>query len=343
MSAPQIVDSLFTPQQLALEIEWLGIRDMFFGLNQEFQYIPGAIDLAAACEHPEARWLTTALAGKGVETRKQARVVFLGMGENDRALCFVHAGMEHDDLPRMRRSADLGYALAQGLMAWQTKGEDRFNYAKAAALQGERLGFFWLGKCFNDGEGCEKNLSKAKENFVIAAELGEKDAMHDLFSLLESSDSLRWRWKGRAARLRDSISFMRLAYEEVLDCVDPIDTMSSCWNAATIFEIGRAFCGHIDIEKETIFGETWRFDCLIIPANVAVEFYKEQLVACRRAVDEWSLFGIRSGVVKDIRVFIGKMIWDARHLSLFKLDLLGMYKREREKEAKRTKKTGEIK
>ena len=57
----------------------------------------------------------------------------------------------------------------------------------------------------------------------------------------------------------------------------------------------------------------------VIPPAIqnAVSFYKSQLSACRGAVDTWSHVGIRFGVVKDIRVFIGKMIWETRDLALF--------------------------
>jgi hypothetical protein len=62
------------------------------------------------------------------------------------------------------------------------------------------------------------------------------------------------------------------------------------------------------VEKRTIFGDD---DDFVGPANSSISFYKSQLSACRRAIDVWSLVGIRCGVVKDIRVLVGKMIWDS--------------------------------
>jgi TPR repeat protein len=44
-----------------------------------------------------------------------------------------------------------------------------------------------------DGKGCEKNLDKAKENFLQASELGDFAAMHWLGDLFEESHPQRWR------------------------------------------------------------------------------------------------------------------------------------------------------
>jgi hypothetical protein len=48
------------------------------------------------------------------------------------------------------------------------------------------------------------------------------------------------------------------------------------------------------------------------PANQALRFYEFQLQSYRKAVDRWTIVGLRNRVVKDIRNMIGKMIWDAR-------------------------------
>ncbi len=102
----------------------------------------------------------------------------------------------------LRRSAELGFAFAQVWMAGRTRGEEKFKFAQLAAAQGERDGFYWLRWCFRDGQGCEKDLDKAKENFLLASELGFVWAMRWLGEFLCKSDPQRWRWWGRAATLR---------------------------------------------------------------------------------------------------------------------------------------------
>ena len=93
--------------------------------------------------------------------------------------------------------------------------------------------------------------------------------------------------------------------------------MTSLSAAPIAKRFGKALRGHVSVEDRTIFVECFVFDDLIGPAITAISFYKAQLSACRRAVDAWSHVGLRFNVVKDIRVLIGKMIWETRDLALF--------------------------
>jgi hypothetical protein len=99
---------------------------------------------------------------------------------------------------------------------------------------------------------------------------------------------------------------------------DSVETLNSgSGNGAVVFQIGRMLNGNVDVEKEEKFGKN---HCLIGPANSAISFYESQLTSCGRAVDAWSHVGIRCGVVKDIRVLIGKLVWESRDLALYKFD-----------------------
>jgi hypothetical protein len=55
------------------------------------------------------------------------------------------------------------------------------------------------------------------------------------------------------------------------------------------------------------------------PANQALHFYEFQLQSYRKAVDSWTIIGLRNKVVKDIRKMIGKMIWDTREDAAYSL------------------------
>lgn len=152
---------------LATFLEWYKIRDLFFGNDFVSQNIPLALELAASCQHPDARWLTEACAGKVVTTKEDVKRVFSALGQNDaRALCFKWVLADRRDLTPLRRSAELGFAFAQALLADRTRGEKMFKFARLAAVQGERDGFHWLGGCFRTGFGCEKNSEQAKKKFV---------------------------------------------------------------------------------------------------------------------------------------------------------------------------------
>jgi hypothetical protein len=136
-------------------LEWYKIRDTFFGVNHVSQSIPLALMMSACCDHPDARWLSEACAGKDVKTVEDSKRVFSSFGRNDaRALCFLWCcgGM---DLTSLRRSAELGFAFAQAFLAEKEGSKDEmFKFAQLSAAQGERDGFYVLGLCFKNGDAC---------------------------------------------------------------------------------------------------------------------------------------------------------------------------------------------
>jgi hypothetical protein len=301
---------------LATLLEWYKIRDSFFGENYVSQNIPLALELASACQHPDAQWLVEACDGKDVSTRVDAKRFFSALGQNDaRALCFAWLCLdyeEQEDLAPLRRSAELGFAFAQALLARETRGEERFKFAQLAAAQGERDGFFFLGVCFRDAEGCVEDLDKAKENFLLASELGDVFAMCPFGDLLDGLDSQRWQWWGRAAAFGAIRSFL-FAFEDQVELCN-----SGAGSAAVMFAIGEALQEHIDDGARTIFNEYRRFDSLIGPAKQAIAFYEAQIKATKDAMRAWTLVGIKLKVVKDVRKLIARLIWDSREEALYK-------------------------
>jgi TPR repeat protein len=301
---------------LATLLEWYKIRDTFFGDSDVPQNIPLALQLAASCAHPDARWLIEACAGKDVTTKQDAKRVFSALGQNDAcALCFAWLcsdDEEQDDLAPLRRSAELGFAFAQASMAKRMVGEEIFTFAQLAAAQGEREGFSLLGWCFCDGEGCEKDLDKAKENFLLASELGHVWAMNQLGWLFDESDPQRWRWWGRAAALGDSRWFLQNFARQVELFI------SGSSSGAVMFAIGQALQGHLNEEARRIFNNVHKVDSWIGPAKQAIAFYEAQIKASRDAMRAWTLVGIKLKVVKDVRKLIAKLIWDSREVALYK-------------------------
>jgi TPR repeat protein len=301
---------------LSTLLEWYRIRDCFYGHNKAPQNVPFAIELASSCQHPDALWLTKACAGKDVRTMGEANQVFSALGQNDaRALCFTWCCSyedEMEDLAPLRRSAELGFAFAQGLLAEQTHGDERFKFALLAALQGERDGFLLLGCCFRDGEGCEKDLDKAKENFLRASKLGFVWAMDQLGKLLDASDPQRWYWLGHAAARGNNWNFVSLFSKQV----ELFNSGSG--SAVVMFAIGRALQGHVSEESRTIFKERHKFVSLIGPAKQAIAFYEAQIKASKDAMRAWTQIGVKLKVVKDVRKLIAKLIWDSREEALYK-------------------------
>jgi TPR repeat protein len=309
---------------LATLLEWYKIRDTFFGGNFVIQNIPLSVALAASCQHPDARWLTQACAGKDVNRKEDAKRVFSALGQNDaRALCFSWLCGDRD-LALLRRAGELGFAWAQAWMAALTQGDEKFKPALLAAAQGERDGFAVLGYCLRDGEGCEEDLDKAKETFLVGSELGDVWAIHGLGDLLGESDPQRWRWWGRAAALGKSWIFL----DHFAEQVDLFNSGSG--SAAVMVAIGQALQGHVNEEASTIFRDAYNFGSRNTPAKQAIAFYEAQIKATKDAMRAWTQVGIKLKVVKDVRKLIAKLIWDSREEALY--DVSGGEEKQEEQE-----------
>jgi hypothetical protein len=131
-----------------------------------------------------------------------------------------------------------------------------------------------------------------------------------LGELLDKNDPQRFVWLGRAASIGDSSEFL----SEMSDQIRNFN--SGTGYAKVVFAIGRALKERIKSEERTIFGDSYNFDTWIGSAHQAFRFcefqLQFQLQSYRKAVDSWTIVGLRNKVVKEIRRMIGKMIWDAR-------------------------------
>jgi TPR repeat protein len=218
----------------------------------------------------------------------------------------------HGDLTSLRRSAELGFSCAQAWMAGQTRGEEKFKFSQMAAGQGERDGSFWLGRCFRDGEGCQKGLNRANDNFLRSSEQGDVWAMSNVGALLDEFDPERWRRWGLAAARGNCWPVFR-------DVVEQVDLFNhGHGSAAVMFAIGQALQGHMNEQARTIFNQGWDFDSRIGPAKQAIAFYEAQIKAAKDAMRAWTLVGIKLKVVKDVRKLIANLIWDLREEALYK-------------------------
>ncbi len=291
--------------------KWLDVRDMLLGANYKKQDITAALAHARYCKHPDAEWLTSIFQGKDVSTKEDARKVFLSFENDARALCFPWwlADDREGDLSLLRRAAEMGNAFACSTLCyelWVENKEEAFRLAQLAAAHHERDGFRWLGYFFRNGVGCEEDLNLAKENYLIAAELGDVRAADFYERLLDELDPVRWVWMGRAA-LRGLPNSFLFSFPKQVE-----QFFSGSENTTIVFLIGRALKGNIDLEKKEIFSRPHLFDFRIGPANQAVSFYDSQIKSARLAVDTWTVIATRLQLMKDMRILIGKTIWEAR-------------------------------
>lgn len=288
------------------EYEWYKIRDMLFEQNYVKRDIVGALKLAKNCKHSEAQYIANLFHDKDAKTVQEIRNVFLSQPETDfRALCYSEQfGRNFErDINRIRLSAKLGFSLAQANMCEFVDGHEFLNFAQKSASKYERDGFYLLARYYDDIDELEEveDLNvKSKENYLIAATLGNVNAMSEYSNYLNITDTTFWYWIGKAAKLGDCTRFLSVIREVIL-------CPSSC-----MFQIGFDLNNCIDYEKKEIFGEVFLFDKIVEPATQAVNFYKFQQSSYRAAVDTWTLVGLHFRVVKDIRILIGKLIWECR-------------------------------
>jgi hypothetical protein len=292
-------------EELVQLVAWYHIRDILLGENGGEQDVKKALELASVCVHPNAVWLTQLFAGRGATSHEDAKQIFLGCDNDVRAGCL--AGVLSWDAHQIRRAAALGDAFAQAKMTYFGGIEHLFEWALKSASGGERDGFRLLGQCYLAGCGCDKDKEQAKKNCLRAARLNLCSAMIDYGLMLDSLDPQRFVWFAKPA------AFGRLPCDFLESMRSEMTLFNSGEGHATlVFVIGRLLSKQIDNEKKLMFGFSYKFDSLIGAANQAVEFYNLQLQSYRKAVDSWTLVGLRNSIVKDIRLLIAKMIWEAR-------------------------------
>ena len=310
-------------------LEWLRIRDHLVGNQKSVEHnVTQAIALARNCKHPDAVWLTAVFEDAPdstifLEDESHLKAVqrvyerFLHHGEDARGLCFASLlgsslGREPDN-SKLVKAANMKYAFAQAVLSARKKGVERYALLHAAAEQGEREAFSWLGKCYNFGlDGVARDYDKAKKFYLQAALLNDCSGCIGYGSLIRDENSLSfWKWYAKAACLGENYWFLSSFPLVVRQCLTADTSLSN----RTLFAIGRELKGNIDHEMKHMFGpvpSSMFFSKLLEPATQAVQFYEKQTQAARMAVDAWTIVAIRFFVVKDIRRLIASHIWEDR-------------------------------
>ncbi|MBX9636519.1 MAG: hypothetical protein K2Q45_03100 [Nitrosomonas sp.] len=297
--------------------DWYKIRAKLFGEPGCSQNVKKALEWASKSTHPEAVWLTKVCAGKNIETEEEAKAVFVALGENDaRAMCF--AAMVNDECELhwywLKKSAEMGYALAQANAYILDNFEKHFAYSVKSSLQGEREGFYQVAFCYERGKGCAVNLNKAKENYFIAAKMNYPLAMADYAMFLNPETREFWYWLGRAAKK----GFVHEYLKKFDSIVHKFKNNDDQMLAPAVFMIGRFFYGQMKRNyslKRSIFNrEQYVMDIHFEPMIFTCHFFVNQCAAARKAIDAWCLLALRFNrqINRDIRKKIGMLVWLAR-------------------------------
>jgi hypothetical protein len=125
-------------------------EDQLLGLNWQTQDIAAALGKASALSkhNSDAAWLVKILGdGKKAPSPEEARALLLAHDKDARALCFAGLVARPIDQDLVKRAADMGLPFAQGWMAEIMGQEDRAQWAKKAADQGDARGTCMLALC----------------------------------------------------------------------------------------------------------------------------------------------------------------------------------------------------
>ncbi len=284
---------------------WNAARATFFGLNLREQDMIAGVRLAAECAHKDAVWLTSVFADSLPGMKQEAKNRFLEQ-DSARALCFAGLIGDEVDDALVCRSAEMGYALAQGVLAECDTGEKKFFWASKAAVQHDANGTRELADCFLAGDGCPKDKTKAVALFREAAILQDVCAQFKFGLCLSAAESERYLWWGKAAA-----SGHCDARDQLIAALFSLSEMSEAEERAVRFALGSVFVDHIDSFTESVFGDV--ADAEVVEAACkAVALVQECCAKSKSSIWCWIWAAKQIGVAKDIRIVIAKLVWNVR-------------------------------
>jgi hypothetical protein len=289
-------------------LEWYKVRDTALGINFVEQNFGLAVEFARKSSHPDCVWFAGLFAdcpfGKSDMTR-----VLLKCGDDARAMSFLAVLTNNESL--LRKAATLGDPFAQAMMAKCTLGDECFEFASAAAASGDRDGFYFLGRFYENGD-----MDAAQECYEKAARENHAFAAFRLGKCFAMSDPRRFFWAARAGLCGNCMGY-----------VGEIATLLSLWPGRgssydqSVFQVGETLKRHLVVEpfRRLLFGKAVdSFILTQVAVHDAIVFYEENIAGAANAVNCWSVCARRLGVVKDIRILIGKMVWEARGEATYK-------------------------
>lgn len=126
----------------------------------------------------------------------------------------------------------------------------------------------------------------------------------NLIGFLSKSLFKRWNWFGKLLEFKEYLTFINILESFVYLKKDDIN----------LVYIGRHM--RRKVEFNLIF-QLFAKPAVVLLSENSASAYKTQMIRCRKAVDAWTLVGLRFRVVKDIRNLIAKLIWESRNEEIY--------------------------
>jgi len=324
--------------------KWHHARNVLLGICQKKQNIAKGAELAAACTHKDAIWVTDLFNTYGIPvSAKKAGELFAfytDTTEDPRALYF--AGMYLQSIRRptwtlyIERAAILDYApaLTQQVRMKHHSPMDKLVMVLRAAQQLEPTAWMILHNLLKQGRSVSGDPKKAIECLQYAAESGDTYAQYTLglspfHQLSPSNDAVRLGlfWLGIAAKEQETNNHAQRKF-----CYQSWKIMSryldnpNVASGELVFQIGDSSKGHLksgqafgfDIHSNPKPGRFYKSPFLQL--ELAVRMRDTFCDLTRLAIYAWCIVASRFGIFRDVRHIISVLIWDTRKKGLYILN-----------------------
>jgi hypothetical protein len=218
---------------------------------------------------------------KGVTTKEEVLKV-LEVREDMRSLFFRWYFSREREYSDLIISSDLGYPIAQANLSKYLKN---IKLAELSIKGDEPFGHFALAYIYST----HGFIHDIRDNYLIAANYGIKIAMYEYALLCDHIE--KWKWLIKC-----------LPYKEDYICVNHFKGTEPSF---VVFKIGQ-ICRNdrtLDLKRSR-----------------AINFYNFQILKYQEAVHAWSLCAKRLNLYKDLRILIGKMVWESRYDAVYSLN-----------------------
>jgi hypothetical protein len=291
-------------------VKWWDALERILGHDKKhYKHAHTFVLMARDCQHPDAVWLASLFPQVRISLQCMAATM-AAQGDDPRALLiwapFGGAGGEAAVL----RSAQMGYAVAQGQMAHTCSNEhERFQWASKAAAQGDRVGIFELGECFRKGRGCTRDLVRAAECIAEAARLGHDKALYrhgEAGFGAERWQRFVWWSRGNARGARGTARSLDKALQKHLP-----QCATSAASCRIVFEVGRecsALLARLFEGTRPSYELRWETPRVL----EAIKLYQSWSSQAEKAVRCWLMVSRQLGLIRDMRFLIAKRVWSER-------------------------------
>lgn len=293
----------------------------------------------------EAKWFVDVMEGvDGWDDKEKMKEAF-ARTEDRRgwyvAAMFIGDRNSRERFDLVKKSSDAGYSYGQVDVAEYYRGEtelvetnmeERFKLLKKAADQNNPKGMHWLGDCYEDGNGVEKDFEKARQLYKKAALISWSAASYWLGGMYYAGKGVErdlkqvLYWSGSGIQYGGE--YFTWAFDEIQEEAEK----ESFDGLDLVYMVGKMLYWYVyDTEKweemvehEGVDGE-FGLRCL--------DFYCDNIDRCREEVFTFLMCLKKCGVIRDAGVVAGKMLWEMREEGL-----KGWEKKKKKGQRKRRKK-----